>query len=588
VTRHDCRVSPVRHRPSGRRITTVLAGLVLAFLAVLAGPAAPASAHAVLVGSNPAANAIVNPAPTQVVLTFSEGVNPVKGKVRVIAPDGSRADTDEARPSGSQLIIPLKSGSAAGTYLVTYRVISADSHPIGGAYTFSVIRPSAPPSANEAQPPVSQVVLDTLPVMRWIGYVGLLLLVGSVLVLALLWPQRLPRGGPTRVIWLGAGLITLATVGELLLQIPYVAGGGLSNITSSDVQEVLSSQYGAAHLIRLGVLGAALVLLRPIVAGKGWGADRVLLAVLGTIGVATWSVSGHPSASPIPSVTVIADMIHIASMSIWIGGLVMLAVFLLPRANATELGAIVPVWSRWAMYAVSALIVTGVAQALVEVGTVDALVKTTYGLMVCAKALLALVVLAIANLSRRLVPTIAAEGEETDQSAAASAGSGTSSVAVKTRVATSDSVPRLRRLVIAEASVAAVVLGVTSVLVQVTPARTASTQVGESSSVQSAVLEDKLFTLTVDISPSTVGINEVHLYAATPSGQPADIKEWHVKASLPEKGIEPIDAAILVYTPDHSVGQIGLPQAGNWTFTFTLRTTDIDQDTVTTTFVVRP
>ena len=54
---------------------------------------------------------------------------------------------------------------------------------------------------------------------------------------------------------------------------------------------MLASPYGTAHLIRLGVLAAALVLVRPIVRGRGWGADRVLLAVLGTIGIATWSVS---------------------------------------------------------------------------------------------------------------------------------------------------------------------------------------------------------------------------------------------------------------------------------------------------------
>jgi copper transport protein len=542
----------------------MLAGLVLGLLAVIAGPAAPASAHAALTSSTPVADSIVAQPPIQVVLTFTESVNPVEGKVKVIAPDGSRADRGDARASGNQVIIPLKAISDRGTYLVTFRVISADSHPVGGAFSYSVIERSAggPPSVEGADAQASGFVLAALPVARWIGYVGLLLLVGAVLILALLWPQRLSRTAPARVIWLGAGLIALATILELALQVPYVAGGGLGDIRGTDLREVLSSQYGAAHLIRLGVLGAALVLIRPVVRGKGWGADRVLLAVLGTIGVATWSISGHPSASPVPMVTVVSDMVHIASMSIWLGGLVMLIVFLLPKANAVELGAIVPVWSRWALYAVGALVLTGTAQALVEVGTFSALFTTTYGLVIIAKVTLVAGVIAVAAVSRRIVTAIAAHTE--------------------------GSSGRLRRLVIIEAAIAAAILGITSVLVQLTPARTAAGQETSTASVQSITVVHQRFTLVADVIPATVGTNQIHLYATTPDGQPATIEEWHVKASLPSQGIESIDATVLVIKPDHAIGQIGLPVAGMWTFTFELRTSPIDNGIVTAQFNVRP
>ncbi len=542
----------------------MLAAVVLGLLGSIVGPAEAASAHAALVSTTPQGDSIVPAAPNQVVLTFTEGVTPVDGKIKVIAPDGSRADRDEPRASGTQLIIPLKDVDTRGTYLVTYRVISADSHPIGGAFSYSVGERSAngPPADAGANVQASTLVLWGLPLARWIGYLGLLLLVGAVVILTLLWPQRLSREGPIRVIWIGAGLVALGTMLELALQIPYVSGGGLGDVRSSDVREVLSSQYGAAHLIRLGVLGASLVLLRPIVRGKGWGADRVLLAVLGTIAVATWSVSGHPSASPVPMVTVVADMIHVASMSVWLGGLVMLAVFLLPRANALELGAIVPVWSRWATYAVGALVLTGTAQALVEIGTPEALFTTTYGWMIVAKVGLAGLVLIVAAVSHRMVGAVAAREEGTTR--------------------------RLRTAVVIEAGVAVVILGLTSVLVQVTPARTASEQTSQSTStVQSATLTDKLFVLTADVTPATVGINQVHLYVNTPDGQPGTVQEWHVKASLPSAGIEPIEATILPYSPDHAIGQIGLPVAGAWTFTFELRTTAIDNGIVTTTFNIK-
>jgi copper transport protein len=238
----------------------------------------------------------------------------------------------------------------------------------------------------------------------------------------------------------------------------------------------------------------------------------------------------------------------------------MLAVFLLPRANDVELGAIVPVWSRWATYAVSALLLTGVAQALVEVGSPGALFSTRYGWTLVTKVSIVAVVLVVALASRRLVPLIVDRAEGAAR--------------------------RLRAVVVAEAALAALVLAAASLLVQTTPARNATAGT-DAPAVVSAVLRDQLFTLTADVEPASVGLNDIHLYATTPDGQPADVKQWQVRVSLPAQGIEPIDAVILPITPDHAIGQVGLPVAGAWTFAYTLRTSDIDQSTVTTTVVIR-
>lgn len=550
VGRHDGQVAPTQ-RTTARRSASLLVLFGLAFLALLAAPATPAAAHAGVVGASPAQNSVINVAPVQVVVTFSESVTPVTGKVHVIAPDGSRADTGEIRTQGAQLIIPLKPDGPKGTYLVSYRVISADSHPVGGAYTYSLGAPTAAPRDTEVSVVANPVVISAFPVVRWFGYAGLVLLVGAVLVLTLLWPQRLDRTVPIKVVWIGAGVLAVATLAELYLQIPYTAGGGVFQIRGADVKEVLSSQYGAAHLIRLGVLAAALVLLRPIVKGKGWGADRVLLAVLGVVGVATWSVSGHPSASKVPMVTVAADLLHISAMSVWLGGLLMLIAFLLPRANAAELGAIVPVWSRWAWYAVIVLALTGMAQAIVLVGTVDALVTSTYGWLLLVKVALVLGILGIANLSRRQVAPIV---EKVDGSP-----------------------NRLRAFVVGEAAVAVVVLGLTSVLVQTTPASTASQTLP---ATQTAVMHGRLFTLSIDIEPASVGENQIHMYANTVDGQEATIVEWHVSASNPDQGIEAIDAQVLPLSASHAISSIGLPSAGTWTFRFDLRISEKDEEEV--------
>jgi copper transport protein len=200
---------------------------------------------------------------------------------------------------------------------------------------------------------------------------------------------------------------------------------------------VLGSTFGAVMLVRLGVVTAAAFLLRPLLTGPGGGESRLDLALLGVLGVAalaTWPLTGHPTASPVAGVSVVIDALHLGAVAVWVGGLVMLLGFLLPRANGRELGAILPIWSRWAMAAVGALIFAGVVQSLIEVSNIDGLINSTYGRMILAKIGLAAVVIGIAAFSRKLVNSRAAE----------------------------DSPGPLRKIVMAELAIIAVILGVTS------------------------------------------------------------------------------------------------------------------------------
>jgi copper transport protein len=87
-------------------------------------------------------------------------------------------------------------------------------------------------------------------------------------------------------------------------------------------------------------------------------------------------------------------------------------------------------------------------------------------------------------------------------------------------------------------------------------------------------------TLQVDVFPAAVGNNSIHLYAYTPDNKPLPVVEWSATAALTAKGIEPIEVPLLRITDFHAVGDIALPQAGEWSFTFTLRTSDIDQSTL--------
>ncbi|WP_433301455.1 copper resistance protein CopC [Actinoplanes sp. CA-030573] len=540
-----------------RRLLAGGFGLLIGLFLVLLGPAAPASAHAALVATDPGNGTIVPDAPNKVTLTFSESVQIVTGKIQVLAPDGSRADQGEPTVNGAMLTIPLRSGGGRGTYLVSFRVISADSHPVGGSITYSVGAASAPPTAAVDDTKVDPVVRALIPVGKYLGYAGLVLLVGPALVLALLWPHRLSRRGPSRVIWTGMGLVTFSTLMAIWLQVPYSLGTGLSDVRVGDLRDVLGSTFGAVMLVRLGVLCAAAMLLRPLLKGSGESrTDLALLGVLGVAALATWPLTGHPTASPVAGVSVVIDAIHLAAMSVWLGGLVMLVGFLLRQANERELAAILPIWSRWAATAVSALILAGVIQALIEVSTLDGLVNSTYGRLILVKVALAACVLGVAWWSRRLVRSKQAETE-----------------------------PRgLRRVVGVELAITAVVLGVTAALVQIAPPRTAeAASTVDTTSTVSQTLTSSTMALRVDIFPATVGNNSIHLYAYTPDNKPLTVVEWTGTAALASKGIEPIAIPLLRITDFHAVGDIALPSAGQWTFKFTARTSDIDEQTLTMT-----
>ena len=561
------RRSGLRRSGLRRAAGAALAGLVLGLLGLFALPASPAAAHAFLVRTQPIQGSVVQDAPSQIVVTFSEPVQPVNDKIKILGPDGKQYQTGKSTVTGSALTIPVRSGTPKGTYVVEYRVISADGHPVGAGFTFSLGAQSANKANATADSSGSTdtFVAWSVSIADFLGFAGLILAVGPALVLMALWPKRLNRRGAVRLAYAGIGLVGLATLLDLYLEAPYTAGVGIFGIAGSDLTAVLDSRFGWAHLARLAFLAVGAVLLRPVVAGRGATWQRYALLVLGVAGLLTWGISGHPGTSTAPALTVIADAAHLGSMAVWIGGLVMLFGFLLRRANAKELGAILPVWSDWAMAAVLTLILAGTAQALVEIGSVDALLHTRYGVLVLTKIGLLLAVVAVAYFSRRLVRGTRPPAE--DEPATAEAGT----------------VRALRRTVLAEVIGAVIVIGVAAALVQTTPARTQVTaNTSGTNGIFSTTMTSPLYQLQFDIEPAQAGNNDIHLYAYTPEGGALAVQEWKVTAALPSQGIEPIDAVLTKITESHDTGQITLPSAGQWTFSFTLRTTDIDEATVTT------
>ncbi|MEW2399303.1 copper resistance CopC family protein [Streptomyces sp. NPDC046862] len=127
------------HVTDRRAVRTAARVLVLpTALAALAVPAPPAAAHTGLDTSSPGANATLAGLPPRVTLTFSDSMTERYAKVAVTGPDGTSAAAGEPQVSGKTVTLALAPARSAGRYTVGYRVVSADGHPVSGAYSFTV------------------------------------------------------------------------------------------------------------------------------------------------------------------------------------------------------------------------------------------------------------------------------------------------------------------------------------------------------------------------------------------------------------------------------------------------------------------
>jgi copper transport protein len=568
-------------------LLAAVAGLVLV-------PAVPAFAHATLTGADPKPDSVLTSAPRQVTLTYDEAVDIKLGQLRVVAPDGSTASVGKpGKPHPNQVRVRLAGTLRDGTYLVSWRVISADSHPVAGGYTFSIGSPSKAPTGPAAGggPTSDRTVAILLAGARWLGFAGLILLVGPAVLYVGLWPRRIPAGGIRRLIMIGAVAVGLGAVGALVLQGPYAAGTGLGGITGAQVSDVLSSRFGQANLVRFWLAVLAVPVLLALLRRRGAVGPRATAAVVAAALLLTWPLAGHPDTSKVPLLTVPADMLHLAAVTTWVGGLVGLSVFLLPKADADELRLLLPEWSRWATYAVSTIVLTGAVQALTEFDALDEVWQTTYGRLLLVKLALVATILGVASTARAWVRrtyvlpvAYALEEDEEDGEA------GEEDYGEEWPEPGSDEVRRLRRSVFVEVAIAAVVLGVTAALVQTAPAKNAAA--GSSGSSQAGpfttTVRQATVTLAIDVEPARTGDNSMHLYAYDAAGRPMAVQEFDVTVSLPAKKVAPIDVPVANVTPDHALAsEVSLPVPGRWTVRITVRTSAVDETVFTVVVPIR-
>jgi len=585
----------------------LLCALLGAGLLVDVATARPASAHASVVTTAPADGARLDTAPADVTISFDEDVSLGAGYARVLDGNGDRVDTGAAEVRDGVLTVPLPSDLPDGGYVVTWRVVSADSHPVSGAFSFVVGDGELVPAGSVGTgDTIDPGVAVLLPLARWVGYAGLALGVGIPLALATCWPGgwAVPRLRRASL----AGLAAVAVGGVLLLlaQGPYAAAAGLGSLLDLHLLgTTIGSGFGVTLFARIGLA----VLLGAVLA-RGWRTGRApgspLLAVAGVLAlglVVSVAAVGHPVAGSLRGLAVTVSAVHVAAMSGWLGGLVVLFAGALRGATpAGELDAALPRWSRLAGGYIGALVVTGVLQSVREVGSFSALVSTSYGWVLLAKLAVVLLVLVAALVSRDWVQQRAGHrpGRRPARRVVAQAYSAADGDSADLAPADAPPEPEhveragpavrlgvLRRSVFVELVGAVVVLALSAVLVSQYPAKaTVAAPVEVTLPLQSASGTAGNGTVQVSLDPARPGPTTLHLYLFDADGQLIQPQQIAVGLTEVQQEIGPLDVDLAAAGPGHYVADPVLPAAGTWTLTVTVRLDEFTAVTASTVFPV--
>lgn len=560
---------------SGRAGRVLFAVLGAALL--LLGWAAPAWAHASLVSTSPAAGSEVETVRGAVELRFSERVDPAPGGSQVVRSDGTGVDIgDVGRIDGdpTTVRIPLPDGELADdTYVVAWRVTSADSHPIRGAFTFQV----GAGGAADTSALVSRVLADqggtpatgaVLAIGRWASYAGVVLCAGWSLFALL----GLSVGGPAarlgRLVARSAGLGaagTLVMLGGQAVSITARWSAMLDPGAYGDVLRTESGRWWGIRLLLLAVVGlVAVVGRRRRAALPAPAVSGCVVAVALTVVTAN---GGHAVSGRWPLAGLVATVVHLLSLAVWAAGLVTLTLLVRGRgapvvarsvsaaAGSAEaaavpseaaagsspgpsgeraLAAFAPRFSSWALLAVLLLVGSGVVNSVRQVGDLDLLTSTDYGRLLIAKLVAVAVLLAVGFGSRRRTGRAEYDG--------------------------------LVRPVRAEVALAAVALVATALLVNQRPA------ISERTSLASAYAVQGNRTAEVVLDPARTGGTEMHVYLTSPGGTLDRAQSIVVTATLEAQDIGPLELPLYPGGPNHVTSpDVDLPLPGTWTIDIAAR-----------------
>lgn len=562
---------------------------------------APSFAHAQLLSTDPTDGSRLENAPSQVRLTFNEPVQVVEGATRLFS-SGGDSTVVEAHAVDSTVTVDLPPDLSDGGYSLTYRIISADGHPVGGSVTFEVghgEHPSPHPSGDDSQDGLNTVLTSLL---TGVHYLSLLVLAGLVFFEVVIAGFHVPSA--LKVLRYAYGCALLSAGLLLPVSGASVAGTDLVNTAlGADtplflpldrwVPFVPVQQWVSTGVVFLAGLGAVVFTALSAVRSSNviW---RVFALICAVGALMTPVLTGHSQTQKPLWAMMTSDITHLVAGAVWCGGLVGLVLMM----TRTQLGArnqrgatsagdpkvsptvpatctpeftaeVVRRFSGWALACVVGVALTGVVMVLLIADDLVALVSSSYGRLLVLKLGLVAVVVLLAGWNRfRLLP----------------------------RVIKEPTVPlrwsALRRVVALEATVLVAVLLVTGFLSNANPysnSGSGTDSAGSSVTPQEADFEQKSQGLRIvgKVTPATVGTNTV-TFTLEYEGQPITSDDVTVTLRLPEQNLGPLNVEAH-WDPDagHYEASMQVPASGKWSLQVAARVDSYTEPIVVVPFEVR-
>lgn len=510
-------------------VKRVVATLFLAVCVAVTLVPQAALAHAGLDTSDPAPSSVLATSPTQITVKFTGNIEKELTSIRLFDKDKREVTIGAASRLASdkkvvQADVPQLEN---GVYVAVWRVVSGDGHPLTGAFPFEI----GTASTGQGQSLVTEVLKDLdktsnlgtpIAIARFVVFLGVVLLIGLVSVT---WGSTLLQTARTvRTLQLSASLMALGSMAVLLLQGPYTSGGSWGDVFDANVLgEVIRTRVGISSLARMAI-SLEWMLLSLFVAKVSASLWKNLVIVTSFVTVATYSLSGHPSAGDLPVLFVGVDALHLVAVSLWVGGALALALF----SRSDEITDEVHRFSRVSTYAMPVAAATGIAQAINLVPSKEVVTDTQYGTYLIAKVALVGLVVLLGLYLRRLLR----RGE---------------SLTVQTF---------LRResvLVLSVIALTAFMVGESPVIDQKVERRNFSVTL-----VKEEIVGD------LQVLPAKVGTSEVHAWFMPPGGMLAPVKDVTVTVALPEREIPQIPVDAVETGPNHWSGITQFPYEGDW------------------------
>jgi copper transport protein len=508
----------------------IIAGVIAALFLVLPLTPTSASAHSILDSSFPSASSVLAESPREVKLDFNEQIESHLGNISLFDQKQQAIKIGNlVRSASDQSVVTAKLPSLKnGVYVVVWRVLSADGHPVSGAFPFEIGTTSSGTADALLQKIVNGITATSdlgnpLAAMRFVAFLAVIILFGLLSVTRR--SQLIITPVVQRSARLSAVALIISSFGLLLLQGPYVSGRSWGAICDvSLASDVITTRLGMWLLTRIlcGALWGVMLVLAGSHHKNWWRRSAVVLALVTLL---TFSASGHPSAASLPGIFISVDVVHLIAISLWVGALV--AITILSRSiDTTEM---VRSFSRSATWAMPLTVVTGVVQGLHLNGGISGIFDSDYGKLLAVKTIAVAAIILFGASARKKLSSLESKS--------------------------------ISSLIRKESAVVILVVALTALMVAKAPRVTSDPA---STSFSTTLIQANVFTeLLVD--PAVVGPSQVHVILTPPGGTLTPVLDVQVRFELPSRNIPPIPVTMVAVGPNHWLGVIQLPYAGKWT-----------------------